>query len=62
MHPLLPNAAFVRKDEDPVLVDISVLERSPEAASVIESMKRYFVYKVVNKHDTRQYLFDKSFM
>lgn len=40
MHPLLPNAAFVKSSEDPVLVDISVLERAPEARSVIESMKR----------------------
>ncbi|XP_052058299.1 VWFA and cache domain-containing protein 1-like isoform X2 [Mytilus californianus] len=39
MHPLLPNAAFVRSTEDPVLVDISVLERAPEAQSVIDSMK-----------------------
>ncbi|XP_063433766.1 VWFA and cache domain-containing protein 1-like [Mytilus trossulus] len=39
MHPLLPNAAFVKSSEDPVLVDISVLERAAEAHSVIESMK-----------------------
>lgn len=40
MHPLLPNAAFVKTTEDPVLLDISVLEREQNAKSVIESMKR----------------------
>ncbi|XP_071168504.1 VWFA and cache domain-containing protein 1-like [Mytilus edulis] len=39
MHPLLPNAAFVNYNEDPVLVDIKVLERAPAAHNVIESMK-----------------------
>ncbi|XP_071178352.1 VWFA and cache domain-containing protein 1-like isoform X1 [Mytilus edulis] len=39
MHPLLPNAAFVKSNEDPVFVDISVLERASEAKLVIESMK-----------------------
>ncbi|XP_076105805.1 VWFA and cache domain-containing protein 1-like [Mytilus galloprovincialis] len=39
MHPLLPNAAFVKSTEDPVLVDIGVLEREVDAQSVIESMK-----------------------
>ncbi|VDI55121.1 Hypothetical predicted protein, partial [Mytilus galloprovincialis] len=39
MHPLLPNAAFVKFEEDPVLVDISVLERAQAAQTVIESMK-----------------------
>lgn len=40
MHPLLPNAAFVKSTEDPVLLDISVLEREEKSKSVIESMKR----------------------
>ncbi|CAG2243396.1 unnamed protein product [Mytilus edulis] len=39
MHPLLPNAAFVKSTEDPVLVDIGVLEEKVDAQSVIESMK-----------------------
>ncbi|XP_071178985.1 VWFA and cache domain-containing protein 1-like [Mytilus edulis] len=39
MHPLLPNAAFVKSTEDPVLVDIGVFERGDAAKSVIESMK-----------------------
>lgn len=50
MHPLLPNAAFVKSIEDPVLVDISVLERAPKAKLVIESMKRYEVPGIIRKH------------
>ncbi|CAC5376301.1 unnamed protein product [Mytilus coruscus] len=39
MHPLLPNAQFVTLDDDPVLVDISVLEREEDADNMVESMK-----------------------
>lgn len=56
MHPLLPNVAFVKSIEDPVLVDISVLERAPKAKLVIESMKRYEVPVIIRKH----YLFWSS--
>ncbi|VDI55129.1 Hypothetical predicted protein [Mytilus galloprovincialis] len=37
MHPLLPNAAFVNYNEDPVLVDIRVLERAQAAHNVPRS-------------------------
>jgi hypothetical protein len=40
VHPLLPDATFVQKNEDPVLVDISTLERSAGSADIINSMKR----------------------
>ncbi|CAC5376294.1 unnamed protein product [Mytilus coruscus] len=40
MHPFLPNAAFVKSTEDPVLVAIGVFEREDNAKSFIDSMKR----------------------
>ena len=43
IHPLLPEPAFVEINEDPVLVDITSLERTSGTADIIHSMKRYIV-------------------
>ncbi|VDI64280.1 Hypothetical predicted protein [Mytilus galloprovincialis] len=40
IHPLLPEPAFVEINEDPVLVDITSLERTSGTANIINSMKR----------------------
>ncbi|XP_052072384.1 VWFA and cache domain-containing protein 1-like isoform X13 [Mytilus californianus] len=40
IHPLLPEPAFVEINEDPVLVDITSLERTSKTAEIINSMKR----------------------
>ncbi|CAC5416929.1 unnamed protein product [Mytilus coruscus] len=40
IHPLLPEPAFVEISEDPVLVDITSLERTSGTADIINSMKR----------------------
>ncbi|XP_071178164.1 VWFA and cache domain-containing protein 1-like isoform X2 [Mytilus edulis] len=40
IHPLLPEPAFVEINEDPVLVDITSLERTSGTADIIHSMKR----------------------
>ncbi|XP_052072380.1 VWFA and cache domain-containing protein 1-like isoform X9 [Mytilus californianus] len=40
IHPLLPEPAFVEINEDPVLVDITSLERTSGTVDIINSMKR----------------------
>ncbi|CAC5416932.1 unnamed protein product [Mytilus coruscus] len=40
IHPLLPEPDFVEINEDPVLVDITSLERTSKTADIINSMKR----------------------
>jgi hypothetical protein len=39
IHPLMPNP--FKLEDDPIFLDISVLERAPEAQEVINSMKRW---------------------
>ena len=41
VHPLLPDATYVTLQDDPVEVDITTLERSPNSGEIIEKMKRY---------------------
>ena len=39
VHPLLPDATYARLHDDPVQVDITTLERSPNSGEIIEKMK-----------------------
>ena len=41
VHPLLPDATYVKLEDDPVQVDITTLERSPNSGEVIDKIKRY---------------------
>ena len=43
VHPLLPDATYARLHDDPVQVDITTLERSPNSEEIIEKMKRYTI-------------------
>lgn len=43
VHPLLPDATYARLHDDPVQVDITTLERSPNSGEIIEKMKRYTI-------------------
>jgi hypothetical protein len=41
VHPLLPDATYVKLEDDPVQVDITTLVRSPNSGEVIDKIKRY---------------------
>jgi hypothetical protein len=46
VHPLLPDATYVKLEDDPVQVDITTLERSPNSGEVIDKIKRYSTHKI----------------
>ena len=46
VHPLLPDATYAKLEDDPVQVDITTLERSPNSGEVIDKIKRYSTRKI----------------